>query len=75
MGDDFARSLYLLDRRTGRMRLLSAGHKDTARDHPHPTFSPDGQKVQIQSAMLSADGRAMNIVVIAIPPAWAAETP
>lgn len=75
VGDDFARNLYLIDRRNGRMRLLSGGHKDTARDHPHPTFSPDGKKIQIQSAMLSADGRAMNIVVIAVPEAWQAEAP
>ncbi len=75
VGDDFSRHLYLIDRRNGRMRLLSGGHKDTARDHPHPSFSPDGKKIQIQSAMLSADGRAMNIVVIAVPEAWQAEAP
>lgn len=75
VGDDFARNLYLIDRRNGRMRLLSGGHKDTARDHPHPTFSPDGKKIQIQSAMLSADGRAMNIAVIPVPEAWQAEAP
>ncbi len=70
VGDDFSRSLYLIDRRDGRMRLLSTGHKETARDHPHPTFSPDGKRIQIQSAMLSADGRAMNIVVIEVPQGW-----
>jgi oligogalacturonide lyase len=75
VGDDFARQLYLIDRRNGRMRLLSGGHKDSARDHPHPSFSPDGRKIQIQSALLSADGRAMNIAVIAIPEAWQAEAP
>jgi oligogalacturonide lyase len=73
VGDDFARNLYLLDRRSGQLRLLSSGHKDTARDHPHPTFSADGQKLQIQSALLSPDGRAMNIVVIHVPKAWQAE--
>jgi oligogalacturonide lyase len=70
VGDDFARNLYLIDRRSGQMRLLSSGHKETARDHPHPTFSADGRKIQIESAMLSPDGRAMNIVVIEIPAAW-----
>ncbi|MDT7838876.1 hypothetical protein [Aquabacterium sp. OR-4] len=72
VGDDFARNLYLIDRRSGRMRLLSAGHKDTARDHPHPSFSADGRRIQIQSAMLSENGRAMNIVVIQVPEAWQA---
>lgn len=66
VGDDFSRRLYLLDRRDGRLRVLSAGHRETARDHPHPTFSADGTRVQFQSAMLAPDGRAMNIVVIRI---------
>lgn len=74
VGDDFSRSLYLIDRWSGQMRLLSTGHKDTARDHPHPTFSPDGTRIQIQSAMLDPAGRAMNIAVIAVPESWKAVT-
>jgi oligogalacturonide lyase len=70
VGDDFARNIYLIDRRTGEMMLLSAGHKTTAADHPHPTMSPDGTKIQIQSAMLSADGRSMNICIIPVPEEW-----
>ena len=49
------------------MMLLSTGHKPTARDHTHPTFSADGTKIQIQSAMLSDDNRSMNIAVIYLP--------
>lgn len=74
VGDDFDRSLYLIDRHTDEMMLLSAGHKATAADHPHPTFSPDGTRIEIQSAMLSADNRAMNICVIPVPAAWLART-
>jgi oligogalacturonide lyase len=70
VGDDFSRSIYLIDRKTGEMMLLSTGHKPTAQDHPHPTMSPDGTKIQIQSAMLSPDGRSMNILVIPVPEAW-----
>jgi len=70
VGDDFARNLYLIDRRTHEMILLSAGHKTTAADHPHPTFSPDGTRIQIQSAMLSPDGRSMNICIVPVPQAW-----
>ena len=70
VGDDFSRSIYLIDRRTGEMMLLSAGHKTTAGDHPHPTMSPDGTKIEIQSAMLSVDGKSMNICVIPIPEEW-----
>ncbi|MEQ1642704.1 MAG: hypothetical protein ABL959_04565 [Pyrinomonadaceae bacterium] len=70
VGDDFSRSIYLIDRRTSEMILLSAGHKATAQDHPHPTMSPDGTKIQIQSAMLSADNRSMNICIIPVPEAW-----
>ncbi|MGB8191219.1 MAG: hypothetical protein WCF67_04825, partial [Chitinophagaceae bacterium] len=70
VGDDFKRNIYLIDRHTREMILLSAGHKQTAADHPHPTFSPDGKKIQIQSAMLSADNRSMNICIIPVPEEW-----
>ncbi len=56
------------------MMLLSTGHKETAADHPHPTMSPDGTKIQIQSAMLSADNRSMNICIIAVLEAWLKRT-
>jgi len=70
VGDDFSRSLYLINRKTREMMLLTTGHKVTAADHPHPTFSSDGTKIEIQSAMLSADGHSMNICVIPVPKAW-----
>lgn len=70
VGDDFARNIYLIDRHTHEMILLSTGHKPTAADHPHPTMSPDGTKIQIQSAMLSADNRSMNICIIPVPAEW-----
>jgi oligogalacturonide lyase len=74
VGDDFTRNLYLIDRHTNEMMLLSTGHKETAADHPHPTFSPDGTRIQIQSAMLSEDNRSMNICVIPVPGAWLKRT-
>ena len=70
VGDDFSRSVYLIDRNTREMIMLSTGHKETAADHPHPTMSPDGTKIEIQSAMLSADNRSMNICIIPVPEAW-----
>lgn len=70
VGDDFARNIYLIDRRNGEMMLLSTGHKPTASDHPHPTFSPDGTRIQIQSAMLSDDNRSLNICIIPVPESW-----
>jgi oligogalacturonide lyase len=74
VGDDFARNIYLIDRHTREMILLSTGHKPTAADHPHPTFSPDGTKIQIQSAMLSEDNKSMNICIIQVPEAWLKRT-
>jgi oligogalacturonide lyase len=74
VGDDFARNIYLIDRHTGEMMLLSTGHKPTAADHPHPTFNADGTRIEIQSAMLSADNRSMNICVIPVPEAWLKRT-
>ncbi len=70
VGDNFAREIYLINRETHEMMLLSTGHKTTARDHCHPTFSPDGTKIQIQSAMLSEDGKEMNICIIPVPDKW-----
>ena len=70
VGDDFSRGIYLIDRRTREMILLTTGHKPTAADHPHPSFSPDGTKIEIQSAMLSADGRSMNICIVPVPEEW-----
>ena len=66
-GDDFARELWLIDRHTKERILLTAGHKTTARDHVHPTFKPDGTEIEIQSAMLSDDGRSMNICLVRLP--------
>ena len=74
VGDDFARNLYLIDRRTDEMILLTAGHKTTAQDHLHPTFSADGTRIQIQSAMLSSDNRSMNICIVPVPKAWLERT-
>ena len=70
VGDDFARNLWLIDRRTNEQRLLTAGHKVTAADHVHPTFHPDGTRIQIQSAMLSEDDRSLNICIVPVPKAW-----
>jgi oligogalacturonide lyase len=70
VGDDFSRSLYLIDRNTREMMMLTTGHKETASDHLHPTFSPDGTRIQIQSAMLSADNKSMNICIVPVPEAW-----
>ncbi len=69
VGDDFQRNLWLIDRHTKEMILLTAGHKTTAQDHVHPTFKPDGSAIEIQSAMLSEDGRSMNICIVKMPQA------
>jgi oligogalacturonide lyase len=74
VGDDFSRSIFLIDRHTREMILLSTGHKETAADHPHPTFSPDGTRIQIQSAMLSSDGKSMNICIVPVPESWLKRT-
>lgn len=70
VGDDFSRSLYLIDRKTNEMMMLTTGHKETAADHLHPTFNSDGTKIQIQSAMLSKDNRSMNICIVNVPKNW-----
>jgi oligogalacturonide lyase len=74
VGDDFARNIYLIDRHTGEMLLLSTGHKATAADHPHPTFNAKGTEIEIQSAMLSKDNRSMNICIVPVPESWLKRT-
>jgi len=70
VGDDFSRSVYLIDRHTREMIMLTTGHKTTAADHCHPTFHQDGNRFEIQSAMLSEDGRSMNICIVHLPEPW-----
>ncbi len=67
IGDNFKRELYLINRETSEMVLLSAGHKATADDHTHPTFCPDGSRIEIQSAMLSEDDKTMGICIVYLP--------
>jgi oligogalacturonide lyase len=74
VGDDFDRNLYLINRISHEMILLTTGHKNTAADHPHPTFSPDGTRIQIQSAMLSEDNKSMNICIVPVPMEWLKKT-
>jgi oligogalacturonide lyase len=75
VADDFQYRLWLIDRHSGETILLSDnGHKRTAADHQHPTFSADGTKIEIQSAMLSEDGRSMNICIVPVPKSWLART-
>lgn len=74
VGDDFSRSLYLIDRNTREMVMLTTGHKTSAADHLHPTFNREGTKIQIQSAMLSEDDRSMNIVIVPVPESWLKRT-
>ncbi len=72
VGDDFSRSVYLIDRHTSEMIMLTTGHKPTAADHPHPTFNADGTKIEIESAMLSEDNHSMNICIVPVPKTWLA---
>jgi oligogalacturonide lyase len=75
VADDFQFRTWLIDRHSGEMMLLSDnGHKTTAADHQHPTFSADSTRIEIQSAMLSENGRALNICVIPVPKTWLART-
>jgi oligogalacturonide lyase len=70
VGDDFSRGIYLIDRHTHEMILLSTGHEETASDHPHPTFNADGTRIEIQSALLSEDNKSLNICIIPVPEEW-----
>jgi hypothetical protein len=48
VGADFAHNIYLIDRTNDELIPHSTSHRPSEQDHPHPTFSPDGTKIQIQ---------------------------
>jgi oligogalacturonide lyase len=69
--DDFQYRLWLIDRHSGEMIMLAdLGHKRTAADHIHPTFSLDSTRIEVETAMLSEDNRFMNICVVPVPKSW-----
>jgi oligogalacturonide lyase len=67
VGDTFAGNVWLIDRRNGAMTLLTTDHKMRP-DHTHPTFSPDGTRILIQSGLLT-NGKTLDLMVASIP-AW-----
>ena len=64
-GDTFAGNVWLINRATGEMTLLTTDHKMRP-DHTHPTFSTDSKRILIQSGLLS-NGENLNLMVITIP--------
>jgi oligogalacturonide lyase len=75
VADDFQYRLWLYDLTNGeRIMLADLGRKTTAADHIHPTFSADSTRIQVQTAMLSEDNRALNIAVIPVPESWLKRT-
>jgi oligogalacturonide lyase len=65
VGDNFNGNIYLIDRTTSETTLLSTDHKMRP-DHAHPTFSPDGKRILIQSGLLS-NGTSLDLMVIPVP--------
>ena len=53
---------------------MAAGFPTCPPEPEHVSFSPDGTRIQIQSAMLSADNRTMNICIVPVPEAWLKRT-
>jgi oligogalacturonide lyase len=64
--DDFAYEVWVFDRHSGETTLL-AGPQNAGADHIHPTFNGDNTKIEIESALISKDKRALNICVVPMP--------
>jgi oligogalacturonide lyase len=62
VGDNFNGNIYSIDRFSGETTLLSTDHKMRP-DYAHPTFSPDGKRILIQSGLLS-NGTNLDLMVI-----------
>ena len=65
VGDNFDGEIFLVNRRTGEIRLVSTGHVMKP-DHTHPNFSPDGRRILVQSGMLSG-GKSLDLMLIPVP--------
>jgi oligogalacturonide lyase len=65
VADDFNGDVTLIDRRSGEMTVLTTGHVMKP-DHTHPIFSPDSQRVLVQSGRPS-DGEKLDLMVIDVP--------
>jgi len=65
VGDTFKGNIFVIDRATGERVLLTTDHKMTP-DHAHPIFSPDSQRVLIQSGHLS-DGKHLDLMEVEVP--------
>ncbi|MBP3331906.1 MAG: hypothetical protein J6K90_04985 [Tidjanibacter sp.] len=63
LGEDFKSTLWIFDRHTKEVRMLTTGHNANIR----PSFSPDNTMVSIQSSMLAEDGRSGGICVVKLP--------
>lgn len=65
VADTFKGDVYLIDRRSSEITLLTTDHKMTP-DHAHPIFSPDNKRVLIQSGRLT-DGASLDLMSITLP--------
>ncbi|MFC1633518.1 hypothetical protein ACFL5Z_01640 [Planctomycetota bacterium] len=74
VADDFQYRLWIYDRKSGEMALLADLGRKKGSDHVHPTFSADSTRIEIQTAMLSEDGRSLNICIVPMPKSWLART-
>jgi oligogalacturonide lyase len=68
VSDDFRCEVWLCDRHSGEVDLLT-GPQKTGADHIHPTFNADGTKIEIRSALISNDNRSLNIGIVPVPKA------
>lgn len=65
VGDTLGGNLWLIDRASHKMTLLSTDHKMKPY-HAHPSFSADGSRILINSGRFS-DGKTCSLIVIPIP--------
>jgi oligogalacturonide lyase len=61
-GDDFDGDVWLIDRKSGAHTLLTTGHVMKP-DHAHPSFSPDGGRILIQSGLLT-QAKKLSLIIV-----------
>ncbi len=65
VGDTFQGNLWLINRQTSEMKLLTTDHKMRP-DHLHPTFKDDGSKILVQSGHFT-NGSRLQLMLIPVP--------
>jgi oligogalacturonide lyase len=65
VGDTHKGSIFVINRETGERICLTTKHPMKP-DHTHPIFSPDNNRILIQSGILN-NGKSLDLLTVEMP--------